>query len=121
MEEERITIIEGPTPTFESIQDGWALGLNEGPYLYDLALTRLRTFNGPSLVERCYRAWQNGSSIFLYYRNRLGLEEHAPIMAARAIETDDGQVLLLWIRRTSDQVADDIDVDLDEDDPDGQF
>ncbi len=118
MEEEQITIIEGPTPTFESIQDGWALGLNEGPYLYDLSMTRLRTFNGPSLVERCYRAWHNETSIYLHYRNRLGLEERAPIMAARSIETEDGQVLLLWIRRTSDQVADDIDADLDEDNPD---
>lgn len=121
MEEEQITIIEGPTPTFESIQDGWALGLNEGPYLYDLSLTRLRTFNGPSLVERCYRAWHNESSIYLHYRNRLGLEERAPIMAARSIETEDGQVLLLWIRRTSDQVADDIDADLGEDHPDNQI
>lgn len=55
--ENKITIIEGPPPTFEAIDDGWALGLNEGPFLYDLAMTRLRTFNGPALVERCHRAW----------------------------------------------------------------
>lgn len=118
MEEEQITIIEGPTPTFESIQDGWALGLNEGPHFYDLSLTRLRTFNGPSLVERCYRAWHSGTSISLHYRNRLGLEDRAPILAARSIETEDGHVLLLWIRRTAQQLADDLDLGHIEDDPD---
>jgi hypothetical protein len=96
--DDKITIIEGPTPTFEEINDGWALGLNEGPVLYDLVMTRVRTFNGPSLVERCHRAWNDQSNIFLHYRNELGLEEKAPIMAARSVDTQDGSVLLLWVR-----------------------
>lgn len=97
--DDKITIIEGPPPTFESVQDGWAMGLNESPYLYDLALTRLRTFNGPALLERCHRTWNNQSTMFLEYRNDLGLEKQALIMAARHVETDEGHVLLLWIRR----------------------
>jgi hypothetical protein len=112
--DDKITIIEGPPPVFEEIQDGWALGLNEGPYLHDLALTRLRAFNGQALVERCHRAWRNQSSINLEYRNELGLEETAPILAARSVLTDDGQVLLLWVRREPD-LSDDDDID-DEDD-----
>jgi hypothetical protein len=96
--DDRITIIEGPTPTFEEINDGWALGLNEGPVLYDLVMTRVRTFNGQALVERCHRAWKDRSNIFLHYRNELGLEEKAPIMAARSVATQDGSVLLLWVR-----------------------
>ncbi len=96
--DDKITIIEGPTPIFEEINDGWALGLNEGPVLYDLVMTRVRTFNGQSLVERCHRAWNDRSNIFLHYRNELGLEEKAPIMAARSVETQDGAVLLLWVR-----------------------
>lgn len=96
--EEKITIIEGPPPTFEAINDGWALGLNEGPYLAEIALTRLRTFNGPSLVERCYRAWNKKMNINLEYRSSDGLEETAPIVAARSLDTVDGQVLLLWVR-----------------------
>ena len=55
--EDKITIIEGPPPVFEAVNDGWALGLNESSRLSVPALTRLRTFNGPALVERCYRAW----------------------------------------------------------------
>ena len=101
--DDKITIIEGPPPTFENVEDGWAMGLNESPLLYDLALTRLRTFNGRALVERCYRAWNQQASMYLYYRNDLGLEEQAPIMAARSVETNDGQVLLLWIRRKPEE------------------
>jgi hypothetical protein len=96
--DDKITIIEGPTPIFEEINDGWALGLNEGPVLYDLVMTRVRTYNGQALVERCHRAWNNRSSMFLHYRNELGMEEKAPIMAARSVTTDDGSVLLLWVR-----------------------
>ena len=95
--DEKITIIEGPPPNFETIGDGWALGLNESPSLASIALTQLRTFNGPSLVERCYRRWKDNLPIHLHYRNDLGLEETAPIVAARSMGTDDGHVLVLWI------------------------
>lgn len=98
MEDYKITIIEGPPPTFEGVQDGWALGLNESPFLFDTVLTRLRTFNGPALVERCYNAWHNNAPIYLEYRTPLGLKEMAPILAARTVETEEGQVLLLWVR-----------------------
>ncbi|MCS6994251.1 MAG: hypothetical protein N2117_02165 [Anaerolineales bacterium] len=95
--EDRITIIEGPTPLLEPVQDGWALGLNETRRFSHTALTRLRTFNGPGLVERCYRRWRNNQSIKLHYRDEMGLEATAPILAARSVETDEGQVLLLWL------------------------
>ncbi|HSQ28011.1 MAG TPA: hypothetical protein VLM80_12885 [Anaerolineales bacterium] len=95
--DEKITIIEGPPPAFEAVNDGWALGINESPYLFDVAMTRLRTFNGPALVERCYRAWRNQNPIFLEYRSSDGLEQKSPILAARTMEVDEGQVLLLWV------------------------
>lgn len=97
--DDKITIIEGPPPTFEPIEDAWAMGLNESPSLYGLALTRLRTFNGAALVERCHRAWRHRMPMYLHYRDEIGLEQRAPILAARAVETQEGQVLLLWIRR----------------------
>jgi hypothetical protein len=101
--DDKITIIEGPPPTFESVDDGWALGLTEGPLLYNLAMTHLRTFNGQALVERCYRAWNQQSTMFLHFRNDLGLEERLPILAARSIDASDGQMLLLWIRRKPEE------------------
>ncbi len=95
---EKITIIEGPTPTFETPPETWALSFSEGPSLPRVAVTRLRTFNGPALVERCWRAWNSGRSCNLEYRDEEGLTQEAPIVAARAVETHDGQVLLLHVR-----------------------
>ncbi len=118
--EEKITIIEGPPPAFETIEDGWAMGLNEGPTLYSLAITRLRAFNGPALVERCHRSWHKQSTIYLEYRNDLGLEQQAPIVAARSLETQDGYVLVLWIRREPDDVEIESDYDdFDDDEAEG--
>jgi len=99
--EDRITIIEGPPPVFEHIDDGWPLGLNEAPSYYGMALTRLRTFNGPALVERCHRAWNQNEPIYLHYRNEMGLESKVPILAIRASEVEEGQVLYLWVRNTA--------------------
>jgi len=96
--ENKITIIEGPPPVFEDVNDGWALGLNESPWLYDLTYTQLRTYNGPALVERCHRAWKQGATMYLRYRDEMGMEEEAPILAARCVVTSDGQVLVLWVR-----------------------
>jgi hypothetical protein len=96
--DENITIIEGPPPSFEAINEGWVLGLNESPSLSDIVITRLRTFNGPALVQRCYRAWHAQKPIYLEYREPDGLESKAPILAARTLEVDEGQMLLLWVR-----------------------
>jgi len=96
--DDKITIIEGPPPVFEPVQEGWALSLCESPYLPLTLMTRLRTYNGPALVERCYRCWNARETIHLHYRNDLGLEDKAPIVAARSVETDDGAMLLLWVQ-----------------------
>lgn len=95
--ENKITIIEGPPPIFEPVQDGWALSLSEGPGSLVNAVTKLRTFNGHELVERCYRAWRSYLPMHLLYRNDMGLEQTAPIQAARAVDTEDGDILLLWV------------------------
>jgi hypothetical protein len=119
--DEKITIIEGPPPTFEAVNDGWVTGLLESPFLADIAITRLRTFNGPALVERCHRAWRSQNNIYLEYRSSDGLEQEAPIVAARTLDVEDGQLLLLWVRLTNDEVElelgydDDQGDDLDED------
>jgi hypothetical protein len=107
--EDRITIIEGPPPVFEAVNDGWALGLNESKNLSVPALTRLRTFNGPALVERCYRAWHANSPMQLHYRNDMGMEQTAPILAARNVETPEGYVLLLWVYLDHEKVEYELD------------
>ena len=121
--DDKITIIEGPPPTFEAVTEGWVLGLNEGSNLGDIVVTRLRTFNGPALVERCHRAWRNRQPIYLEFRNADGLQQQAPIVAARYVETDEGHLLILWIRVSNDEVQvelgyeDDLG-DIDDDDSD---
>jgi hypothetical protein len=106
--DDKITIIEGPPPIFEAVMDGWALGMNDSPVIFDTAITRLRTFNSAALVERCHRTWHNQSAMYLHYRNNLGLEERVPILAARAIENPDGQMLLLWVRRLVREEEDEV-------------
>lgn len=96
--EDKITIIEGPPPTFEVVEDGWPIGLNESPVLADIAVTQMRTFNGPSLVERCHRAWSRKQTIHLEYRTSSGLMQQAPIVAARFVNVDEGHLLILWVR-----------------------
>ena len=102
--DDKITIIEGPPPTFEAVNEGWVLGFNESPTLGEIAVTRLRTFNGPALVERCHRAWRNQQTIQLEFRNTEGLQQQAPIVAARYVETEEGHLLILWVRLTDEEV-----------------
>ena len=104
--DDKITIIEGPTPIFEPIREvpiastqTWATGLIEGPVLYDAVRTTLRTFNGEKLVERCHTAWRHQSTMYLEYRDRIGLTRQTPIMAAQSLNTEDGDVLILWVRK----------------------
>jgi hypothetical protein len=101
---DKITIIEGPPPTFDKIPDLWVHGLSEGLTQTDMVVTHLRTFNGPALVERCYRAWRNRENISLEYRTMEGLKAEVPIVAARNVETEDGDMLMLWLRFADDAV-----------------
>ena len=125
----KITIIEGPTPNFDSVEtdiimgmNGWTAGLSEGPYLYDTARTTLRTFNGDALLERCHKAWANKATMFLEYRDPIGLTREVPIVAAQAVDSADGNLLVLWVRREPEDGEEDLDdlddMDLDFDDDD---
>jgi hypothetical protein len=98
MDDDKITIIEGPPPAFEIVYDVWANGIIDSPSHANVAVTRLRTFNGPSLVERCYRAWHRREPINLEFRSTDGMTMEAPIVAARTTDSQDGQLLLLWVR-----------------------
>ena len=116
--DDKITIIEGPTPTFESIPELWVHGLSDGTMQSEMVITRLRTFNGPALVERCHRAWRNQKDIQLEYRTSDGLRAEVPIVAARNLETDEGDMLLLWLRLSDDSVELEIGYDDEFDDED---
>jgi hypothetical protein len=119
--DEKITIIEGPPPTFESIPDLWVHGLAEGMTQNDMVVTHLRTFNGPTLVERCHRAWRNLKNINLEYRTPEGLQTEAPIVAARNVTTEEGDMLMLWLRLANNAVELEIGYDDDFGDEDDEW
>jgi len=106
----KITIIEGPTPIFERLsgnpehkeEPSWSVGILEGPYLYDTFLTTLRTFDSNKLLERCKAAWEARQTMFLEYKDEIGLRKEDPIIAARALTVEEGDMLLLWVRQEPD-------------------
>lgn len=126
MTDEKITIIEGPPPTFELVHENWAHGIVDSPNLANVAVTQLRTFNGPALVERCHKAWHKKDPIKLEFRANDGSTMEAPIVAARTTESDDGHLLFLWVRLPHDgieieyeyQAGPEDDIDDWEEDPD---
>lgn len=117
----KITIIEGPTPSFDSVEtdfimgiNGWTAGLSEGPFLYDTARTTLRTFNGEALINRCHNAWAHKLTMYLEYRDPIGMKKEIPIVAARAVDAENGNLLILWVRQDPEEfeeLEDDIDFD----------
>lgn len=115
---EKITIIEGPPPTFELVSEGSLIGLTESSSPYQVALCRLRTYNGAALVERCYRAWRDGQNVNLEYRTEEGLTAEAPIVATRWAEQDEGQVLMVWVRLPDNEIEIELDFEFDDGDDD---
>jgi hypothetical protein len=118
-EPEKITIIEGPPPTFEASNDPLLLGLAEGPRPMQIVMCHLRTQNGPELTERCYRAWSRGETISLEFKSEEGLTLQAPIAASRWSEIPEGHLLMLWVRLDDEDIT--IDLDFDADDFDADF
>ncbi|MEI7988261.1 MAG: hypothetical protein WCI88_04415 [Chloroflexota bacterium] len=98
----KITIIEGPTPTFELVNEVWPFGLNESPDQCEIVKTTLRTANGAALVERCHKAWRQSIPMRLEFRSEEGIKQEAPIMAARYMTTSEGDVIWLWVRFETD-------------------
>ena len=98
MEESRkITILEGPPPTFEAVTDPILYGLWESATPAHIVLCRLRAINGPALIERCYRAWKANEQITLEFMTEGGLMIEAPIVASRWSEVPEGDILMLWL------------------------
>ena len=123
-EPELITIIEGPPPEFVLSQEVWPQSMWEGSTPRSLAVCQMRTFSGPSMLERCTRAWHEGRPVRLDFPQMDGLRRQVDVIAARAENVPEGDVLYLWAAvplvvqqaMTSDDAAaddeDDDDIDL---------
>jgi len=118
----KITIIEGPSPTFELVNESWPFGLNECVEQTEIARTTLRAANGAALVERCHAAWRNNLPMRLEFRSEDGMKQEAPIVAARFTTAPEGDLLYLWVRFDTDKIdmafAYEDDTDEEEDDSD---
>ena len=113
---EKITIIEGPTPEFREVNGLWIHGVTESPGQFDTYYTELRAFDGIALVDRCSAAWERNESIVLEYRTETGLVDEITIIAAHFEDTNDGDLLQLWVR----QPREDIEFELKFDDGDDE-
>lgn len=114
---EKITIIEGPTPEFQEVNGLWIQGVAESPGQYDTYFIELRAFDGSSLVDRCSSAWEKNEPIVLEYRTETGLTDEISIIAAHLEETDEGDVIQLWVR----QPREDVEFELKFDDNDDEY
>jgi len=115
---EKITIIEGPTPEFREVNGLWIQGVAESPGQYDTYYTELRAFDGYNLVDRCTNAWQKKEPIVLEYRTETGLVDEITIIAAHAEETDDGDMIQLWVRQAREDIEFEIKFDDGDDEED---
>lgn len=102
---DKITIIEGPTPTFETVAQEWGDSQCECPHSYHIMMTVLRTLNGPLLMERCRRAWAADDVMYLHFRNTIGLEARVPIIAADYQESPEGPQIVVWVRMDDHQLT----------------
>jgi len=98
IEPELITIVEGPTPEFHLVAEGWAFSILEGASPYLPAACQVRSFNGTQLLERCQRAWSTHRPILLDYRQMDGLRRTVEIVGARLEKIEGMDVLNLWVR-----------------------
>ncbi len=117
MEPEYITILEGPTPEFQSQVQLWNWGIYQGPREADIGLCELRTNNGQDIRDRCVDAWKEGRAVQLDYPDELRMRQQVDVVSLRLYERDEGTVLKLWVHLPIDETeAELFDGDIDDDD-----
>ncbi len=94
-----ITIVEGPPPEFQDVQNEWAWGVLEGADEGEIALCEMRAFNGPALVKRCQDAWREGRPARLDFPTGEGGERgELDIVAIRWEAVDEGHKVYVWVK-----------------------
>ncbi len=97
-EPELISIIEGPPPNFQFVDEQWTQSLQESTTPYEMARCDTRTFNGPKMLARCRRAWDEKRPVMLEFRDLDGLKHRVEVCGVRYEKLDDGTLLQLWVR-----------------------
>lgn len=97
-EPEYITVLEGPTPDFQSTNQLWLQSVYEGPVDAAVAECELRTANGEDIVERAQRAWRDGRAVRLDFPDDLRMRQEVDVVGVRLRDVQEGTVLTLWVR-----------------------
>jgi hypothetical protein len=113
-EPELITIVEGPTPEFRPSPYLWFQSVYDSPEDAEILLCELRTLNGDSIVERCRDAWREDRLVKLDFPDYMRMRQQLPVVAMRLQETEEGPMLMLWVRQAEEDSFEEPDVD-DED------
>jgi hypothetical protein len=108
-EPELITIVEGPPPEFQLVRDLWPFSLWEGNVPQAVGYVQMRTFSGPSMMDRCTRAWDQARPVMLDFPQMDGLRRQVEVLAARVATVPEGDVLNLWVALPAEEVAAQID------------
>lgn len=99
IEPELISIIEGPTPDFRPSPYLWFQSVLEGPEDTEIVMCELRTLSGGDIVERSRRAWAEGRPVKLDYPDYFRLRRQIDVVALRFQDTDEGPMIVLWLRQ----------------------
>ncbi len=79
-------------------------------------MCRLRTMSGEDIMERCYRAWDEGRAVKLDYPDEMRMRQQADVVAMRLTEVEEGKMLLLWVSLDYEIEIEEV----DDDDMDGE-
>ena len=98
IEPEYITIVEGPTPEFQTTPDFAFNSILEGPQDAFTAYCELRTMNGEAIRDRCRNAWKQRRPVRLDFPDEMRMRKELDVVGLRLNEVDEGTVLQLWVR-----------------------
>ena len=98
IEPEYITIIEGPTPEFQTTPEFSIHSILEGPQDAFTAYCELRTANGEAIRQRCRNAWKEKRPVRLDFPDEMRMRKELDVVGLRLNDLDEGMVLQLWVR-----------------------
>jgi hypothetical protein len=119
-EPELISIIEGPPPQFQFVDDQSHLLFQSTQGPFEMARTDTRTFNGPKMIARCQNAWAEKRAVMLEYKDMDGLKQRVEVCGIRFDKLDEGTLLQIWVRMPIEMQLIEIEEEDDEASEDGE-
>ncbi len=93
-----ITIVEGPPPDFHDVSNDWSIGVLQGTETSEIAMCEMRAFDGPKLVTRCEKAWQENRPSRWDFPTGDGMRGELDIVAICWEEVEEGHKIRIWLK-----------------------